>query len=318
MNKEIFLGELRGYLQILEDQEQEDILEEYAQHIDIKIQKGLSEEEAIRDFGSVKELASGILEAYHVKPGYQGEKARSRLPEVTKEKAAEGKKLLGRMGRFLKEKCEACARWIFNGYRWLRRKCRAGVRWFRRLPSGKTQKDRSEEKEKGKSVIMESRMTEDGGAAFVKDPEAVVQSGEQRRGDFWRTLSHGIAVLWKTCVNLCVWWLRLFWNLTWLMFSVLCGILAAMMLAGVGGTVVLLFQGYPFIGILLLSQGSLLCFGALSCGAYSLMVRREKKEPAKAESEKTEPEETDSEAEGMNLEKTEDMEKEFQEEVRHE
>ena len=54
MNKETFLSELRGYLQILEDQEQEDILEEYAQHIDIKIQKGQSEEEAIRDFGSVR------------------------------------------------------------------------------------------------------------------------------------------------------------------------------------------------------------------------------------------------------------------------
>ncbi|MCI9306268.1 MAG: DUF1700 domain-containing protein, partial [Lachnospiraceae bacterium] len=36
MNKETFLEELRGYLRILEDQEQEDILEEYAQHIDMK------------------------------------------------------------------------------------------------------------------------------------------------------------------------------------------------------------------------------------------------------------------------------------------
>lgn len=70
MNKETFLEELRGYLRILEDQEQEDILEEYAQHIDMKIQKGLSEEEAIRDFGSMRELAAEILEAYHVKPEF--------------------------------------------------------------------------------------------------------------------------------------------------------------------------------------------------------------------------------------------------------
>ena len=39
MNKEMFLEELRGYLQILEDQEQDDIIEEYAQHIDMKLQK---------------------------------------------------------------------------------------------------------------------------------------------------------------------------------------------------------------------------------------------------------------------------------------
>ena len=63
MNKETFLEELRGYLRILEDQEQDDILEEYAQHIDMKLQKGLGEEEAISDFGPVKKLAAEILEA---------------------------------------------------------------------------------------------------------------------------------------------------------------------------------------------------------------------------------------------------------------
>ena len=68
MNKETFLQELRSHLQILEEREQQDILDEYAQHIDMKMQKGLSEEEAIRDFGSVRELAAEILEAYHVNP----------------------------------------------------------------------------------------------------------------------------------------------------------------------------------------------------------------------------------------------------------
>ena len=62
MSKETFLEELRGYLEILEDQEQQDILEEYEQHIDIKVQNGQSEEEAIRDFGPVRELAAEILE----------------------------------------------------------------------------------------------------------------------------------------------------------------------------------------------------------------------------------------------------------------
>ena len=68
MNKSEFLNDLKKYLTILEDREQEDILEEYAQHIDMKLSTGLSEEEAIRDFGSVEELAAQILEAYHVKP----------------------------------------------------------------------------------------------------------------------------------------------------------------------------------------------------------------------------------------------------------
>lgn len=74
MNKKGFLEELGTYLAILEDKEQQDILEEYTQHIDMKIENGLSEEEAIRDFGDIRELACGILEAYHVNPEYQAKR----------------------------------------------------------------------------------------------------------------------------------------------------------------------------------------------------------------------------------------------------
>lgn len=71
MNRQEFFDELREYLKILEDEEQEDILAEYSQHIEMKMKSGLSEEEAIRDFGQVKELAGQILEAYHVNPKYE-------------------------------------------------------------------------------------------------------------------------------------------------------------------------------------------------------------------------------------------------------
>lgn len=65
MNKEGFLKELESHLRVLDDKEQQDILDEYAQHIDLKMKSGLSEEEAIRDFGNIGELAADILEAYH-------------------------------------------------------------------------------------------------------------------------------------------------------------------------------------------------------------------------------------------------------------
>ena len=45
MSKEAFLTELAGHLKVLEEREQQDILDEYAQHIDMKIQNGMSEEE---------------------------------------------------------------------------------------------------------------------------------------------------------------------------------------------------------------------------------------------------------------------------------
>lgn len=106
MNKSEFLNDLKKYLTILEDREQEDILEEYAQHIDMKLSTGLSEEEAIRDFGSVEELAAQILEAYHVKPEYQTVKTEKKLPDMTGV-TQEGKRLWGTVSHFFKGAAKA-------------------------------------------------------------------------------------------------------------------------------------------------------------------------------------------------------------------
>lgn len=77
MNKTEFLDELKNCLAVLEEKEQRDILEEYTQHIDIKMERGLSEEEAIGDFGDLGQLAAEILEAYHVNPDYNGNRTLS-------------------------------------------------------------------------------------------------------------------------------------------------------------------------------------------------------------------------------------------------
>ena len=52
-NKESFLKELQNGLAVLAESEQQDILAEYAQHIDMRIAGGLTEEEAIQDFGGL-------------------------------------------------------------------------------------------------------------------------------------------------------------------------------------------------------------------------------------------------------------------------
>ena len=106
MNKSEFLNDLKKYLTILEDREQEDILEEYAQHIDMKLSTGLSEEEAIRDFGRVEELAAQILEADHVKPEYQTVKTEKKLPDMTGV-TQEGKRLWGTVSHFFKGAAKA-------------------------------------------------------------------------------------------------------------------------------------------------------------------------------------------------------------------
>ena len=57
MNKSEFLKRLAALLHILQEDEVKDILDEYEQHIDMKMEGGMSEHDAIRDFGSVEELA---------------------------------------------------------------------------------------------------------------------------------------------------------------------------------------------------------------------------------------------------------------------
>lgn len=70
MTKIEFLEHLEKRLQVLNKKECEDILSEYAQHIDFKMESGLSEAEAIHDFGNLEELAAEILDAYNVNPDY--------------------------------------------------------------------------------------------------------------------------------------------------------------------------------------------------------------------------------------------------------
>lgn len=72
MNKAEFLLELEKRLHVLNEQERRDVLQEYAQHIDLKIENGLNEEEAVRDFGSPEELAAELLDAYRINAEYAG------------------------------------------------------------------------------------------------------------------------------------------------------------------------------------------------------------------------------------------------------
>ena len=101
MNKQEFLNELQSRIRILEEAEQQDILAEYAQHIDLRTAGGLSEEEAIRDFGNPEELAAEILEAYHVDPARVETPPSQPLAGVSsglKRTAGRCRRFLGRIG----------------------------------------------------------------------------------------------------------------------------------------------------------------------------------------------------------------------------
>ena len=70
MRQEEFFKLLDRRLSVIEDGERRDILDEYRQHIAMKIQEDhISEEEALADFGDVDSFADEILSAYHVRTG---------------------------------------------------------------------------------------------------------------------------------------------------------------------------------------------------------------------------------------------------------
>ena len=139
MDKNTFMRELERSLSVLQESELRDILSEYEQHIDMKVKSGLSEEEAIEDFGSLPELTAEILEAYHVRADYgpgqrggdgrndgdgsgegqgNGEKERRAAAETWKARAAgSGKKAAGflsELGRRALRLARRTGRW-FSG-----------------------------------------------------------------------------------------------------------------------------------------------------------------------------------------------------------
>lgn len=71
MTKNEFFKYLDKRLSVLNEKEREDIKSEYSQHIDMKIQSGKSEEEAIKDFGDIENFVDDILSAYNVDPNYR-------------------------------------------------------------------------------------------------------------------------------------------------------------------------------------------------------------------------------------------------------
>lgn len=66
MNKEQFIATLHRRLRVIDEKERKDIIDEYINHIDMRMNDGKSEEEAIADFGNIDELINDILAAYKI------------------------------------------------------------------------------------------------------------------------------------------------------------------------------------------------------------------------------------------------------------
>ena len=260
MNKQTFLNELRKQLHVLEEAEVNDIIDEYSQHIDIKVAKGQTEEEAIKDFGSVKELSDQILLAYHVRTdrqgrfsdmlhnaaeaaGQEGKKAAESVSGYAKNVSEKMPGFFGRIKNSLKHVCSVVSVFVKRQYEKM-------LRFFvsiREKISVKKEKDISDTVGKRNTGILSNII------AFVK-----------------KTISFILSALILMCI--------LAWNL-FVIFVALFGIIVLLMsIFALGVALVFLLSGYPFTGIVLLLTGVTLCTGAAVVFILSLLIKRISKE----------------------------------------
>lgn len=267
-NKESFLKELQSRLAVLEEAEQQDILAEYAQHIDLRVDGGLSEEEAVQDFGDIDQLAAEILSAYHVKATYQAPKEKKRLPSPW----SAMRRGIANMTAFFRR----IGGGVAGGFRKLWKAVAVWPEWvearfglnkdFFEEPGAETEETApaAVESTAAAECVAEEVSPYPGETENKEAVEAVKEKKETvwtAVGNFFRRLCHGLR---RLCRN-AAW---LVWNL----FLLLCALpfvgLGLLALVCLGMLVVLLVQGYPLAGVTLCCLGGVACcVGILGLGS---------------------------------------------------
>ena len=300
MNKAEFIEELDGRIAVLTEDERRDILDEYEQHIDIKVMRGMSEEDAIADFGRMEELVADILEAYHVRADYAGpspdtgrhgmrEKMRSvgfwekKAPGGMEGQANDrgGRRLwqtFCRSGKTLWQKAEQiCGRIIDWGKR-TGHSCLCGIRWLgRKLKKGSC------------SVIAFFRkpFPKRGGEGTAKILPEEENGNIRRKGKRKMKREAGVSItgaieaLFEACASAAIWCLKWFWNLFWLGTGILFGFGSCLVIFFMGMLAVLLLLGYPLAGVTVGWLGLTMCMTSATVWCFSLIIGKKKRKQRK-------------------------------------
>lgn len=304
MNKKEFLEKLGEHLIVLESREQEDILDEYSQHIDMKIERGLSEEEAIRDFGSISELAAQILEAYHVNPEYEKATAEKVKPASdTADIPGTAKESDNRIRKFAEKVLILIhngAVWCLNGGKWIIVHAASLLirpyRWIRRKGKdiGARLKEREEQYAK-QSNGLEGDLTEEVPAGLLSTPKQQRHTGQtllrrRKRAEgtsllagFFHSLgtlfTRGYILLW----NVLLWGIRWCWNGFLIFICLFSGLAALFSIFCFAMLVVWLVQGYPLTGVTILCLGGILCSVSFTIFCLSLLKFKHHRQSVSAE-----------------------------------
>lgn len=277
MDKREFLSALERSLSVLQEDELKDIISEYEQHIDIKVEKGLTEEEAIADFGSFQELTAELLEAYHVRADYAlgGRKGgwTEKIRGQRKKKAREEEEVSGAVMEGAEDSEGGDQAGAPSRERGLRQVfLRLPERW-RRFKKG-TAERKGEEESVGEA---KDRSGEDGyGSLEAESPARFGRILRRREGRSMIRDSVGRGIRWVVRMIVCgvSEGFRLIWNGCWILFVLMAAGFGLMSLYGLGILAVLLAQGYPLAGVALGCLGLVMCtFSAAAFGMTLLKTR---------------------------------------------
>ena len=300
MNRQEFFDELRAYLKILQDEEQEDILAEYSQHIEMKMKSGLSEEEAIGDFGPVKELAGQILEAYHVKPEYESDrtgksgqikKLSAKLsgiwPQRKGTEGTDGRKQRKREGggdSYDKKETLPEAGLPEKIWKWIRMAA-AGV-------GNGIQRTLEFFRRQFRKPFLFIRKKADALAVNAEERRMEREAGRKQQlqeyGEPGERTGKGRGILgsagsfFKNAVRMAVWiaaaCCRLVWNAAVICGAGFFGLLGLLFLFLFGMLAVLWIQGYPLAGLVCCCFGAVLCCGSLTLLGGTFFWRKKRGE----------------------------------------
>ena len=292
MKKQEFLDELKRYLRVLQDEEQEDILEEYSQHIEMKIESGLSEDEAIKDFGSIRELAGEILEAYHVKLKDEEGEGEGRLHREKKNRGEvlpaafvkacavntvnAGKMLLSGIGMFLHflgKPFSLAAKWMGRQREKLRERSAGISKTAGEVERAGMSNNVGAVERAGisKTAAAVERADAERTAGGIRRRTCAFGPGNTKEKRNKREMTNIISWMAKAVKRMCsgviaciCWSGRMLWNCGVICVAVCSAGLGLIFLYLFGMLLILWNRGYPLGGIVIGSLGAVLCFVSLT------------------------------------------------------
>lgn len=275
MDKKTFIRELKQALSVLQEEELDDIVSEYEQHIDMKQASGLTEEEAIADFGSLNKLAADILEAYHVRADYAAarEGQESSSGEHRRRKVfAKTKEICARFGNLLGAGMRKMCGWVKNSWHGTKRFLAGSIRWMSGLLPDKT----GEKCREATEGISQAGEKADGRKRRGRTAGNQEKGGLQT-GMFERTGKlMGRIILF--CCEMSLWMIGILWNGICIVGVLCCSLFGGCCLFGLGILAVLLLQGYPLAGVTLACLGAAISSFSAAWLGMTLLWRRKKPE----------------------------------------